>query len=280
MREELKALAEALWLREPRRPVSSIHRQVARDAEKREWPVPSYDQVLAVVRSIDPSLATLSREGTKAHKQKYDLLVRFEASRPNEIWQADHKYLKVWLSDGKGKAKKSWLTARDRVSGSCHVFWYALSGRRRFVPCSTVGETLPRLCGPLLPRTSLVRPTRNSTIILVSALRGTRAVSFGLLEQHLRQAGPWHRHGSPSRSLLLPRCAYVFAEQQTSLPKVPANPHKMREPTEGLEPPACSLRVSRHMFVAVHRCSKIRIGKVNQPYDPSLVFAAVRLGCR
>ncbi len=42
MREELKALAEALWLREPRRPVSSIHRQAARDAEKRGWPVPSY----------------------------------------------------------------------------------------------------------------------------------------------------------------------------------------------------------------------------------------------
>ena len=141
MREELKALAEAVWLREPRRPVSSIHRQVSGEAQSRGVPVPSYDQVLAVVRSIDPSLATLSREGTKAHKQKYDLLVRFEASKPNEIWQADHKHLKVWLSDGKGKAKKPWLTARDRVSGSCHVFWYALSGRRRFVPCSTVGVT-------------------------------------------------------------------------------------------------------------------------------------------
>jgi putative transposase len=33
MRDELKALAEALWLREPRRPVSSIHRQVAREAQ-------------------------------------------------------------------------------------------------------------------------------------------------------------------------------------------------------------------------------------------------------
>ncbi len=94
MREESKALAEALWLREPHRPVSSIHRQVAREARSRGVPVPSYDQVLAV-RALDPSLATLSREGTKAHKQKYDLLVRFEASRANEIWQADHKHLKV-----------------------------------------------------------------------------------------------------------------------------------------------------------------------------------------
>ncbi len=111
MREELKALAEALWLREPRRPVASIHRQVAREARSRGGPVPSYDQVLAVVRSLDPSLATLSREGTRAHKQKYDLLVRFEAARPNEIWQADHKHLKVWLSDGKKKPKKPWLTA-------------------------------------------------------------------------------------------------------------------------------------------------------------------------
>ncbi len=111
MREELKALAEALWLREPRRPVASIHRQVAREAEGHDLPAPSYDQVLAVVRALDPSLETLSREGTKAHKQKYDLLVRFEASRPNEIWQADHKHLKIWLSNGKKKPKKPWLTA-------------------------------------------------------------------------------------------------------------------------------------------------------------------------
>ena len=68
MREQLKALAEALWLREPRRPVSSIHRQVVREAQGLGLPVPSYDQVLAVVRSLDPSLSTLSREGTKAHK--------------------------------------------------------------------------------------------------------------------------------------------------------------------------------------------------------------------
>lgn len=111
MRTELKALAEAVWLRDSRRPVSSIHRQVVREAESRGFPVPSYDQVLAVVRSIDPSLATFAQEGTKAHKQKYDLLVRFEADRPNEIWQADHKHLKILLSAGKGKVKKPWLTA-------------------------------------------------------------------------------------------------------------------------------------------------------------------------
>lgn len=111
MRADLKVLAEALWLQETRRPVASIHRQIAREAQARRWPVPSYDQVLSVVRSLDPSLVTLSQDGTKAHKQKYDLLVRFEASRPNEIWQADHKHLRVWLSNGRGKAKKPWLTA-------------------------------------------------------------------------------------------------------------------------------------------------------------------------
>jgi len=83
MREESKALAEALWLQEPRRSISSIHRQVVREAQGRGLPVPSYDQVLAVVRSIDLSLERLSREGTKAHKQKYDLLVRFDVARPN-----------------------------------------------------------------------------------------------------------------------------------------------------------------------------------------------------
>jgi hypothetical protein len=53
----------------------------------------------------------------------------------------------------------------------------------------------------------------------------------------------------------------VFADEM-------ATKAAIEEPTSGLEPPTCSLRVSRHMFVAVHRGSKIRIGKVNQPYDP------------
>lgn len=124
MRTELKALAEAVWLRDPHRPVTSIHRQVAREAESRGLSVPSYDQVLAVVRSIDPSLATFARESIKAHKQKYDLLVRFEADRPNEIWQADHKHLKIWLLAGEGKVRKSWLTAvlDDHSSAVCGYY--------------------------------------------------------------------------------------------------------------------------------------------------------------
>lgn len=110
MKPELQAFAKALWLDEPRRPVASIHRQVARAAEIRGWQPPSYDQVLKVVRSLDPSLATLAREGTKVHKQSHELLVRFEASAANEIWQADHKHLGIWICDGKGKPKKPWLT--------------------------------------------------------------------------------------------------------------------------------------------------------------------------
>lgn len=111
VRTELQTLAEALALKNPGRPIASIHRQVVQVAARQGWSAPSYDQVRAVIRELDPSLVTLAHKGTRVHKQAYDLLHRFEASGPNEIWQADHKHFDLWLEDEKGGRKKPWLTA-------------------------------------------------------------------------------------------------------------------------------------------------------------------------
>lgn len=49
----------------------------------------------SVVRGLDPSLVTLAHEGSNAYRQAYALIYRREASRPNEIWRADHTQLDI-----------------------------------------------------------------------------------------------------------------------------------------------------------------------------------------
>ncbi len=44
------------------------------------------------------------------YRETFDLLYRWEASGPNELWQADHTQLDVWLHDDRGQPAKPWLT--------------------------------------------------------------------------------------------------------------------------------------------------------------------------
>jgi putative transposase len=103
-------LIEGLALQPPRRSMATIHRLVSDASRKQGWQVPSYRRVCQIVRGISPALMTLSHEGRVAHRETYDLLYRWAASRPNEIWQADHYKLPIWLVNEKGEAGRPWLT--------------------------------------------------------------------------------------------------------------------------------------------------------------------------
>jgi len=107
----LVRLIEGLALRRPAPSVASVHRQAARVAKEQGWPVPSYNRVYAIVRQLDPGLVLLAHEGTKAYKEAFDLLYRHEATAPNEIWQADHTPLDIWIVDEHGKPARPWLCA-------------------------------------------------------------------------------------------------------------------------------------------------------------------------
>jgi putative transposase len=107
---ELQRLIEGLTLRRPALSVAVIHRQAGRVAKERGWAIPSYACVHAIIRALDPALVTLAQAGPKAYGEQYDLLHRREASRPNEIWQADHTPLDIWVLDAKD------LPARPRPS--------------------------------------------------------------------------------------------------------------------------------------------------------------------
>ena len=111
---QLLQLIEGLALRKPPLSAAAIHRQVAEVANDLGEKPPSYSLVYAVIRSavirrIDPSLATMARAGTKAYCESFDLIHRREAKAPNAIWQADHTELDILVRDEKGKARKPWL---------------------------------------------------------------------------------------------------------------------------------------------------------------------------
>ncbi|GAA4976320.1 putative transposase [Nonomuraea thailandensis] len=111
MPEPLRLLIEGLALRPPRRSIAVIHRQAASVATTRGWPVPGYSTVHEIVRNLDPALRTLALDGTKRYREVYELVHRREASKPNQIWQADHTELDLWVIDPKGRPARPWLTA-------------------------------------------------------------------------------------------------------------------------------------------------------------------------
>ena len=108
--EPLRLLVEGLALRTPAASAAHVHRQVSAVAEREGWPVPSYSSVYAIIRGIDPAMATLAHEGSKRYKEVFDLVHRREAFKPNQIWQADHTLLDLWVLTPSGRPGRSWLT--------------------------------------------------------------------------------------------------------------------------------------------------------------------------
>jgi putative transposase len=110
MPPDLQLLIEGLALRRPPPTIATVHRQAAEVAREQGWAVPGYAAVYDVVRSIDPALATLAHEGSKRYKEVFDLVHRREAAKPNQIWQADHTLLDLWVLTPSGGPGRPWLT--------------------------------------------------------------------------------------------------------------------------------------------------------------------------
>jgi putative transposase len=106
----LRLLIEGLALERPRRSVAAIRRKACEVAEREGWSQPGYKLVWSIVQGLDPALLSLAHEGENAYRQAYDLIHRREASRPNEIWQADHTQLDIQVLDERSEAARPWLT--------------------------------------------------------------------------------------------------------------------------------------------------------------------------
>ena len=126
MEMELQQIIAGLALQKSRPTAAAIYRQVKEIAQEKKWPVPSYSTVYDIVQAIEPALVMLAREGTKAYQQNYDLLYRREANRPNEIWQADHTLMNIWLLNDEGQSFRPWLTVVEDDYSRC-IAGYFLS---------------------------------------------------------------------------------------------------------------------------------------------------------
>ena len=108
--ESVQSLVRGFALKKPRMSTASIHRNVAKWCKQKGVTAPSYGTVYELVRCIDPALAMLAHEGTKEYSQHYELLHRRDASRSNEIWQADHTLLDIVILNEKDHPERPWLT--------------------------------------------------------------------------------------------------------------------------------------------------------------------------
>ncbi len=108
--QELQHLIEGLALRRPRLSAAAVCRQAVEVANVQNWPAPSYSTVFTIVRGLAPDLVTLAHQGTKVYADRFELLYRREASRPNEMWQADHTPLDLWVLDERSRPARPWLT--------------------------------------------------------------------------------------------------------------------------------------------------------------------------
>lgn len=109
--ETLREAIEGLYLRAPKPTVTWVHEQIIAACQSKVIPIPGYTVVWEVCRDLDNRLKVLAHAGDPVYEQNYDILIRREAERPNEVWQCDHKELKVWAIDEFGNVGKVWLTA-------------------------------------------------------------------------------------------------------------------------------------------------------------------------
>ena len=110
MPAELIEAAEALALRHPAPTTAYIHRRVGDIARDRGLSAPSYSSVRVTVQAVDPGLRTLATKGEAAYRDRFELVYRRNAERPNVQWQADHTLLDVVVLGKDGSAVRPWLT--------------------------------------------------------------------------------------------------------------------------------------------------------------------------
>lgn len=104
---DIKNLIEQLRIKNKKMSIATIHRKVINEFEEENI---SYYQVHKIINNMDTSLLSLAHRGSKNYDETYDLVHIREASRANEIWQADHTLLDIEILDEKNIVNRPWLT--------------------------------------------------------------------------------------------------------------------------------------------------------------------------
>lgn len=108
---DLQEVIEGFFLKSPKPTVMWVWEQVAEGCASKQLKVPSYSLVAEVCRKINRRLKVLAHDSDEAYEKEFDQIIRRQAKRPNEMWQADHKELDIYATDQFGRTGKVWLTA-------------------------------------------------------------------------------------------------------------------------------------------------------------------------
>jgi putative transposase len=103
-------IIKALYLEYPQSSRANIYRLLAKYYQNKNITPPSYRTVCHIIHLIPDDLITLSHQGAKVYKQKYDLLCIRNAKRPNQIWQADHVLMDIKVLNNQKNFQPPWLT--------------------------------------------------------------------------------------------------------------------------------------------------------------------------
>ena len=101
---------EEMALRKPRPSLAAITRKTAEIAAEAGVPTISYTTVRDIVTGLGPALLSLAHDGPTAFRDKFELVYRRRAERPNAMWQADHTQLDICVLGTDGRSVRPWLT--------------------------------------------------------------------------------------------------------------------------------------------------------------------------
>lgn len=107
---ELVTFLEHLALTRPRPSIATLHRRTVAEADRLGLAAPSYATARAIIHALDPALVTLALEGPASYRDRYELVFRHRAERPNATWQADHTELDILITGASGTPERPWLT--------------------------------------------------------------------------------------------------------------------------------------------------------------------------
>lgn len=108
--EDLVRMVEGMALGRPPPSAATIHRRLMEIAPERGWPVPAPRTVRAIIASLDPAMRTLAHDGPTAYRDRYELIHRHRAGRPNALWQCDHTELDILVVAPGRRPMRPWLT--------------------------------------------------------------------------------------------------------------------------------------------------------------------------
>lgn len=108
--QELAEVVKALALQKPQLSIATIHWKIGELAKNQGKIKPSYRVIYDVIKEIEPALLSLAHEGSTAYRDKYEIVFLRQSAYANQMWQADHSPLDIYLLNDKDEPQKPWLT--------------------------------------------------------------------------------------------------------------------------------------------------------------------------